>query len=571
MAIATSACTTPTDNPEPADDVVIISVLGTNDVHGELLPQPGQGGLTTLSGYVAALRAVRAADNGGMLLIDAGDMWQGTLESNLSEGASVVAAYNALEYTAAAIGNHEFDFGPAGPLATPQNDDDDPQGALKLRAMEAEFPLLAANLIDTSTNQPVVWQNVRPSTLVEVAGINVGIIGVMAENALQATIAANTIGLRVAPLAETIIREARVLRAKGAALVIVTAHAGSQCNEFDDPLDLSSCQLSGEIMQVASRLPHGLVDHIIAGHVHQGIAHIVNGVSITSSYSNTRAFSRVDFTIDRATRTTRSRRVFPPQPVCGFIDKASGQCVEDNDSSDSIAAASYEDHRIVPTEAIVAIAERAAERADERKSEKIGVYLEAPITRDGRPESALGNLITDALLESTDADVAILNVSGGIRANLPQGELTYGSLFRMYPFDNRMVILDMSGAALIQIIARQVHNYGRRAGLSGMRVFANCDDEQMIVTMLLANGRRIQDDDKIKVVTSNYLALGGDDVLTPAIPDGGFQLPDDSPMTRDIIAKWFSMRGGRMREDQFLGPENRRWNLPDPLPVACSF
>lgn len=245
--------------------------------------------------------------------------------------------------------------------------------------------------------------------------------------------------------------------------------------------------------------------------------------------------------------------------------------VEDNDSSDSIAAASYEDHHIVPTEAIVAIAERAAERADERKSEKIGVYLEAPITRDGRPESALGNLITDALLESTDADVAILNVSGGIRANLPQGELTYGSLFRMYPFDDRMVILDMSGAALLQIIARQVHNYGRRAGLSGMRVFANCDDDQMIVTMLLANGRRIQDDDKIKVVTSDYLALGGDDVLTPAIPDGGFQLPGDSPMARDIIAKWFSMRGGRMRADQFLGLENRRWNLPDPLPVACSF
>ncbi len=167
--------------------------------------------------------------------------------------------------------------------------------------------------------------------------------------------------------------------------------------------------------------------------------------------------------------------------------------------------------------------------------------------------------------------MAILNVSGGIRTNLPQGELTYGSLFRMYPFDDRMVILDMSGAALLQIIARQVHNYGRRTGLSGMRVFANCDDDQMIVTMLLANGRRIQDDDKIKVVTSDYLALGGDDVLTPAIPDGGFQLPGDSPMARDIIAKWFSMRGGRMRADQFLGLENRRWNLPDPLPVACSF
>ena len=164
--------------------------MGTNDVHGELLPQPGRGGLTTISGYVAALRATRANDGGGVLLVDAGDMWQGTLESNLSEGASIVDAYNALGYAAAAIGNHEFDFGPAGELATPNSDADDPRGALKRRAMEAEFPLLAANLIDTSTNQLVAWQNVRPSMMTEVAGTKIGIVGVMTEKALQGTIAA---------------------------------------------------------------------------------------------------------------------------------------------------------------------------------------------------------------------------------------------------------------------------------------------------------------------------------------------------------------------------------------------
>lgn len=569
LAIVSSACA-PTDKLEPENDVVVISVLGTNDVHGELLPQPDRGGLTTLSGYIAALRAVRAADNGGMLLIDAGDMWQGTLESNMSEGASVVDAYNALEYTAAAIGNHEFDFGPAGPLATPQNDADDPRGALKLRAMQAEFPLLAANLIDTSTDLPVAWQNVRPSTLAEVAGIRIGIIGVMSENALQITIAANTIGLRVAPLTESIIREARALRANGAALVIVTAHAGSRCDEFDDPLDLSSCRLSGEIMRVASELPPGLVDHIIAGHVHQGIAHIVNGISITSSYSYTRAFSRVDFTIDRRTRTIRSRRVFPPQPACGFVDKASGQCVWDDEGSASIVAARYEGQQIVPTEIIVAIAERAAARVNETKDEKIGVYLETPITLDGRPESALGNLVTDALLESSDADVAIHNVSGGIRANLPQGELTYGSLFRVFPFDNRLVILDVSGADLRRIIARQVHNDGRRAGFSGMRVFVDCNNDQMSVTMLLADGRKIQDDDRIKVVATDFLALGGDNVLTPAMPDGGFQYADNMPMARDIIAAWFSLGGGRIHAEQFLDLENRRWNLPDQPLSGCS-
>ena len=97
-----------------------LSIVGTNDLHGGILQREDRGGLAMLGGYVANLRAARARDGGAVLLIDAGDMFQGTLESNLNEGAVVVAAYNALGYAAAAIGNHEFDFGPVGPAATPQ-------------------------------------------------------------------------------------------------------------------------------------------------------------------------------------------------------------------------------------------------------------------------------------------------------------------------------------------------------------------------------------------------------------------------------------------------------------------
>jgi 5'-nucleotidase len=174
-----------------ADQPIILSVIGTNDVHGSLSPVDGNRGLTLLSGYVDNLRETRAADGGAVLLIDAGDMWQGTLESNLSEGASVVAAYNAMAYDAAAIGNHEFDFGPAGERATPADASDDARGALKLRAGEANFPLLAANLIDQRTGLPVDWPNVQPSVLIERGDIKVGILGLIAENALIATIEPN--------------------------------------------------------------------------------------------------------------------------------------------------------------------------------------------------------------------------------------------------------------------------------------------------------------------------------------------------------------------------------------------
>src|SRR6187549_3062659 len=87
--------------PRVAHGSVTISIVGTNDLHGAVDRLP------ILAGYVANLRAARAADGGAVLLIDAGDMFQGTLESNLNEGASVIAAYNALGYAASAVGNHD--------------------------------------------------------------------------------------------------------------------------------------------------------------------------------------------------------------------------------------------------------------------------------------------------------------------------------------------------------------------------------------------------------------------------------------------------------------------------------
>lgn len=566
LTLCIAACASVSE--KGASDVVLISIVATNDVHGELVEQPDRGGLTTFSGYVEALRAARAADGGEVLLIDGGDMWQGTLESNLSEGRFVVDAYNALGYAAAAIGNHEFDFGPVGPLSIPRGSDDDPQGALRQRATEADFPLLAANVIDVSTGRPVDWQNVRPSTMVTVAGIRIGIVVVMTSRLLATTISSNTAGLRVAPLAETIVAEARALRDAGASLVIVTAHAGGRCESFDDPHDLSSCDSSSEILQVAHALPKGLVDHIVAGHVHQGIAHIVNGISITSSYSNTRAFSRVDFTLDRESGERVDRRVFPPQQLCSHVDSTSGKCAAMNDA-DAVPAR-YVGRPIEPSPAIMAIADRAASRAQEYNAQELGVYLATPITLDGRPETALGNLMTDAILEAGHGDIAIHNVFGGIRANLPAGELTYGSVFRMFPFDNRIVKLGLSGLDLRRIIERQAHNAGRRAGFSGMRVFVECSGEQMSVTMLLPDGQEIEDKDRLMVIANDFIALGGDGVLTPVMPEGGFEIQRNMPLVREVLADWFRNQQGPLRADQFLDQTNKRWNLPDPIPASCA-
>jgi 5'-nucleotidase len=327
--------------------------------------------------------------------------------------------------------------------------------------------------------------------------------------------------------------------------------------------------MSGEIMRVANDIPPGLVDHIVAGHVHQGIAHVVNGIVVTSSYSNTRAFSRVDFMLDRNSGSVIGHHIFPPQANCAKAPDEDGRCSYEDDNSRE--RASYEGRPVMPLAEVVAIADRARGIAEQRKAEKLGVFVETDMTLRQQPETVLGNLFTDAVRQSMDADIAIHNVYGGIRAELPTGEVTFGSLFRVFPFDNRVAVIELSGLEIRKIIANQVHNDRRRAGFSGMRVFVSCDNGQMSIRMIKSDGSAIEDANALRVATNDFLLLGGDDIMTPVIPEGGFNIPNGKPLVRDVLVDWFRRRGGTMNADEFRDPENLRWNLPDSLPEVCSF
>lgn len=556
-------------------DLVTLSIVGTNDLHGAVFPRNGRGGLALLGGYVNNLRAARAADGGAVLLLDAGDTFQGTVESNLSQGALVVDAYNALGYTAAAIGNHEFDLGPIDlgvPRPVPSGDS---RGAIKARAAQARYAFLAANLLDESTGRPVEWPNVTPSALVSAAGVKVGIVGVMTIDALRATLVANTRGLRMAPLAPTIAAEASRLRSQGAQVVIVAAHAGGYCSRFEQPTDLSSCDASSEIFQVAERLPPGLVDVIVAGHTHSGLAHQVEGIAITEAHSGGRAFGRVDVVVDRRTHRVADVRLFPPRELCTQENPATQTCDAAAERAGPLVAARYEGRVVSPDPAIVAAMEPALQRVRALQATHLGVFLDTPVRRvSDRPddlESPLGNLFADAIRESVPgADVAVNNNSrGGLRADLPTGPLTFGGLYDVFPFDNRLVRLILTGGELVQVFAEEIRR-GRRGalGISGIRVRAGCSTQGLRVDLLRTTGRLIDAAERLLVVTTDSLATGA--VFASVAPPNGFQLPDAAPIAREVVAGWLLRRGGRLRDDQFMNPAHRRWEYPDTLPVGCA-
>ncbi len=525
-----------------------LSVVGTSDLHGHITALPW------LAGYVKNLREARERMGGAAILLDAGDMFQGTLASNLAEGAPVIRAYNAMGYSAAAIGNHDFDFGPVGPAPAPARPGDDPRGALEARAAQARFPFLAANVVDAKTGKPVSWPNVEPSALVDVAGIKVGLVGAVTAATPRLVLPANLAGLAFLPLAPAIAREARKLRARGAKVVIAVVHEGGACTNFTDPDDLDSCDIKSPIFAVARELPRGSVDAIVAGHTHQGLAQRVAGIPIIESYANGRAFGRVDLTVDRKSGKVVASHLEAPHDIC-----ASGK-------AESCRPTDYESRPVRRSDEVAALIAPALAATARKNAEPLHVQLPRPLPHDLRHETALGNLFADLMRATYPGDVALLN-GGGIRTALPAGQLTYGRLYETYPFDNAFATLRLPAGEFRRLLARSLSHAGSLVSLSGLRLLARCQEGALQVTLARPDGSPVRDDQVLAIVTSDFLATGGDGFFAGARFD--YQI---GPPIRDTLAEALRRRGGVLdaSDRSLYDPAHPRFVLSAEVPIRCA-
>lgn len=590
-----------------------MSLIGTSDLHGHVegvtftvpdaagTPREVQrGGLPLFAGYMTNLRRQHPA-----LLLDGGDLFQGTLTSNLGEGQGVIEAYNLIGYTAAAIGNHEFDYGPVGPRAVPRTgSDDDPTGALKARIAAARFPFLSVNVHDEATGKPVTWPNTYPSRLIPVPGapdIRIGVIGGTAEDTPRTTNALNLRGLVIDKVVPGAREQARALRQQGAAAVVLVVHEGADCKRFDDPRDLSSCSNVDErVLGMAAQLA-GEVDAIVGGHSHAGVAHFVGKVPVVQSYMGGRAFGRIDLHFRRAAGTVALQpertQIFPPTEVCSVAPRprtgpppmpkgpgtalppegprtaARPLCEKDTLGGTALTPVEYEGQKVVQDPAVAAALAPHIARAVAVRGEKIGVTLKDRLGRNFRNESSIGTVLADLIREGaeltsgTKVDVGFQN-GGGVRADLPVGELTYGDLYEVLPFDNRLAILRLPGKALVELMRANLLASSGVLNPSGLQVEARCQGADLLVNLLDGAGRPIQPERVYTVATSDFLAAGGDNfgAVVRGLPAAAVTYYDDAPPLRDIVLR-------AMRRHPQLGLPERpvaRLRLPMSRPVRCA-
>lgn len=547
--VAVSSTPTSSSAAPPAKPPVVISVVGTNDLHGRVFALP------LLGGYIENLRRAREASGGGVLLVDGGDMYQGTLESNLLEGLPVRDAYTALGYDAVTIGNHEFDFGPLGPNATPRTASDDPRGALIALSSGAPYPFLAANVVDKKTRANVDWKNVRPSTMVEIGGSKIGLVGVTTEETMKTTIAPNVADLATIDLANAIEKEAKSLRAAGARGVVVLAHAGGKCQSFKDDLKTDSCEEGAEIFKVARALPKGLVDVIVAGHTHAGLAHTVNDIAIIESFSYGRAFGRVDLTLADG-QPVVAKKIFPPRDLCPEGGKA---------DFETCAPGEYEGKPVTRSAAVEQTITASVANAKGKRGERIGTKLVDVIKRAYDDESALGNLFADLLREAAPkVDAAFMN-GGGLRADLAAGELSYGALFESFPFDNRIATAKLSVKDLKALLAAHIGRSGGILSLSGITMHAECKKEGLSVELFDEKGKALKDERVLTILGSDFMFLGGDafwgELMAPPI-----EISDE--LMRDALERGLKKRK-ELRSSDVFDPKKPRFKLKGKRPLSC--
>jgi 2',3'-cyclic-nucleotide 2'-phosphodiesterase / 3'-nucleotidase / 5'-nucleotidase len=179
---------------------------------------------------------------------------QGTAISNLSWGRATIDAHNAKRYTAAALGNHEFDWG----LDT-----------LRARVAESRFPRMAANVYHAGTRTHPEW--VRPWVMIETRrACASALIGIALSTTPEIVMAGRVEGLEFGPEVPSHRASAREARAAGADFVVVTMHVGAECDESGSQPDEESTGCEGEMIDIARALREP-VDLIVGGHTHRRV------------------------------------------------------------------------------------------------------------------------------------------------------------------------------------------------------------------------------------------------------------------------------------------------------------
>ncbi|MBE7086133.1 MAG: hypothetical protein E7366_03170 [Clostridiales bacterium] len=368
---------------------VTLDFFSINDLHGKFDDTYDNMGVDEMTTYL------RSFDSDTTVLLSAGDMWQGSAESNFTKGALITDWMNDLDFAAMSLGNHEFDWG---------------ESYIATNASAAEFPLLAINVYDKDTNKRVEYCD--SSVLIEKSGVQIGIIGAIGDcySSIAGSMVQDVYFKVGNELTSLVKAESQSLRAQGADVIIYVLH--------DDYNNYGAYDTS---------LSNGYVDLVFEGHSHQrvraqdeyGVWHLQAGGDNYDGISRARVYVNT----------------------------------ETNEVSVSTEIVSSYSYQSMQDDPIVDELLEKYESSLTKVNEVVGY------NKSYRDYDDLGPLAAEATYHagmkrwenSQYADKIVLG-GGYLKARspyyLPTKNVTYGDLYCLFPFDNDLVLCAIPGSRL---------------------------------------------------------------------------------------------------------------------------
>ena len=447
-------------------DTVCISILHTTDLHGHILPTYDYDGTVDRGGLARCVTQIRRwrRQNPNSILVDVGDVYQGTEVSLRNKGELMIDLFNHLKYDAWVIGNHEFDWG-IEPFTN----------ALQKSAM----PVLAANTTldgkpaGSSSDSQLPFAKVQPFIIKEIQGIKVAIIGITTPGMPFWLPREFTVGIDFQYPVEPARRAIAKAKSEGADAIVFTGHMGLKPRTGGD-------DFANTVMAMTSEFPD--VAAFIAGHTHQPIpSRLTNRVLFTQADHFGIHVGRVDLLFHR-----HSKKLLRREATCELMDSR------------------FDPDPIVLSRAGSQLAESEASLA-----QPIGDLTETMHARGRRGEPSeieklIGAAITETLAERGVAVDAVLHGVFDENAKLAAGLTTVNDIWNIIPYENLIVTATLSPDE-IKAMMEEVFASREPRSLLGitLRVEGRGLDRR-ITSMALTDGRQLERDKRYVIAVNSF-------------------------------------------------------------------
>lgn len=420
-----------------------ITIFHTNDVHGHILPSGDAGGSAVLSNYLKAQKSP-------YLLLDAGDVFQGTPEGDLTGGEVPIRIMNELGYDAMTLGNHEFDKG---------------QKQLKKLIEISNFSVLGANVIDKRTKQIVKW--LEPYYIKEIYGVKIGILGLVTSAMPYITMPEVRRGLEFETEIDAAKKYMPELKQK-CDIVIALTHMGVESDV------LLAKNVDG-------------IDAIVGGHTHSFLNKpvIINKTAIVQAGASGKCVGKLTLKI----KNKKVERI-----KYDLIPLSKNKYGENEEIKKLI-------------EILIGGLSKTMETVIGSSSQKLSHTLGA-LGKNG--ELPLGNWQADVFRKTTNSAVAFHNI-GGIRSDLPEGKITLRHIYELSPFGNTIYTMKLTGAQIKEILENSVSGKFGMLQISGLKFkYDRNKKEGERVVEIIVGSKPISPKKYYSVATNSFIAKGGD-------------------------------------------------------------